>query len=99
VLLHGALQRADRLTAAMVEGMAAELQEDLGGTPAPPPAAANGPREAGAGALRPATEPGLYGAAAPAREDMLERIELLELRVAQRERTLQRLKTALAGLP
>jgi putative secretion ATPase (PEP-CTERM system associated) len=98
VLLHAALQRADRLTAAMVEAMAAELQEDLGGTFAPlTPAASNGLGKADAGALGPTSEPSPYHAAAPGREEMLERIELLELQVAQRERTLQRLRTALAG--
>jgi general secretion pathway protein A len=88
VLLHGALEHATMLTAEMVENIAEELQEDLEGG-APPPTGLDTIGDAGAnhGSLsHPSSVPP---------DDLLERLEMLELRVQQREHILQRLKDVL----
>jgi general secretion pathway protein A len=80
VLMYGALEEAGTLTTAMVDTTAQELNSDLEGV-GPPVAYRNGD-----GADRhDIVEPGLSGSA------VLERIDALELSIARRERTYQRL--------
>ena len=85
VLLYGALEQAGHLTAEMVENTAHELNEDLEG--APPLPARNGrfydePEEHGGGTL---------AVSRLLQDDLHERIEALEAKVARRERVFQRL--------
>jgi general secretion pathway protein A len=85
VLLYGALEETDDVTASMINTTAEELAQDLeGGRPAPPPAAA---REFGA-------EPRHDGLATA---ELRLRLEALEQRVARRERVFQRLLDALSA--
>ena len=82
VLLYGALEETDDVTAAMVNTTAEELAQDLeGGRPAPTPEAAGGePRHEGA-----------------ATAELRLRVAALEARVARRERVFQRLLDALSA--
>ncbi len=87
VLIYGALEQVEHLTAEMVENTADELDEDLrgggSGTSAFPEV--GGDREAGA----------FY--VPPHDEELVRRVELLELRTQRWERVFQRLLTALGG--
>jgi putative secretion ATPase (PEP-CTERM system associated) len=80
VLMYGALEEAATLTTAMVDTTAQELNSDLEG--AGPPI---GYRNGGAAERHDMVAPGLAGSA------VLERIDALELSIARRERTFQRL--------
>lgn len=91
VLLGGALEHAERLTAPMVEITARELEEDLtGGQPA------------GRAPMREfaAQHHGHEGATVPASvlADLSRRIEMLEMQAARRERVFNRLMDLFSGL-
>ncbi len=77
VLLSGALEGSDRMTAPLVEATALELDEDLGG---------GGPEAAGDA---PAQSPD--PATAAALDELLRRVEALERQVQDRERVFNRL--------
>lgn len=89
VLLGGALEQADRLTAPMVEVTARELEEDLTGgqPPARPPL-----REFAA------QHQAQDGMGTPALAELARRIERLEAEMARRERVFRRLMDLFAGL-
>ena len=87
VLLYGALEQAGHLTAEMVENTAHELNQDLEG--APPLLARNGafhdePEDA-------VSRGGTLAVSRLLQDDLHERIEALEAKVARRERVFQRL--------
>jgi len=93
-LLLAALDRAGCLTAEMVDSTAEELQADLeDGAPAPSPAPV--------GAMLVPMPEGqalsLYDKLIATQDELVERVETLELKVTQRERFLQRLKEAVAA--
>lgn len=87
VLIFGALEQVERLTADMVENTADELDEDLraGAGGSAPPASGIFDREEGL----------LVGASQD--DELVRRVELLELRTQRWERVFQRLLTALGG--
>lgn len=92
VLLGGALEHAQTLTAPMVEITARELEEDLtGGQPA-----ARAPMREFAAQHHPAHE----GASVPASviTELARRIEMLEIQAARRERVFNRLMDLFSGL-
>lgn len=92
VLLGGALEHAQTLTAPMVEITARELEEDLtGGQPA-----ARAPLREFAAQHQPAHE----GAGVPASviAELSRRIEMLEIQAARRERVFNRLMDLFSGL-
>lgn len=80
VLLGGALEGTDRLTAPFVQATAQELEDDLGG----------GPDDGGA------RRPAEAGGVAAALEDALHRIEALERQMRRRERVFHQLLDLLA---
>jgi general secretion pathway protein A len=82
VLLYGALEETDDITATMVETTADELAQDLQGGPAAEPAQVNGQM------------PGAVDAAALAA--LHSRLEALEGRMAKRERVMQKLLDVLS---
>jgi general secretion pathway protein A len=92
VLLGGALEHAQTLTAPMVEITARELEEDLTG--GQPPARA--PLREFAAQHQPAHE----GASVPASviAELSRRIEMLEIQAARRERVFNRLMDLFSGL-
>lgn len=81
VLLYGALDEMETVTAAIVDVTAEELQQDLRGNPEPSPADAVADPTAGAAS----------GAS------LLDRVATLERTVAQREHVFQRLSAILGG--
>jgi general secretion pathway protein A len=92
VLLGGALEHAQTLTAPMVEITARELEEDLTGGQPPPRA----PLREFASQHQPAHE----GASVPAPviAELTRRIEILEMQSARRERVFNRLMDLFSGL-
>ena len=87
VLIYGALEQVERLTADMVENTADELDEDLR-------AGAGGAAISASGIFD--REEGLL--VGPTQDDeLVRRVELLELRTQRWERVFQRLLTALGG--
>lgn len=90
VLLGGALEGTDRLTAPLVEATALELEDDLGGGryageggPPPPSAGVYGALGGGVGARSPAD--------AALLDDLAARVEALERGAARRERVFARM--------
>jgi putative secretion ATPase (PEP-CTERM system associated) len=91
VLLYGALEGSERISADMVEGTARELDQDLeSGAPANGRAAAVAPRGV-ADVLREE-----LGRALP-HGDLVQRVEALELQMARREKIFQRLLDVLGA--
>lgn len=87
VLLGGALEQTHEITAEMVEATARELEEDLSGGPD----SARGIRPASSSAY-------VNGSASPALlNDLVHRIEVLEVQSARRERVFNRLMDLFAG--
>ena len=109
VLLYGALEEADTITALMVDNTATELQRDLeGGTPDQPRGGAemvagladalNGGGGSGGGFGFPEERGGQYGGVSGAQYgELVRRIQALEDAVARRERVFQRLMDMFSG--
>jgi putative secretion ATPase (PEP-CTERM system associated) len=106
VLLYGALEEVGEISGAMVETAGEELTQDLESGGASPNGA--GPRPASARELarlgpQPFDAGALFGAGAQAGvtegalADLRDRLELLEARVAKRDRVFQRLLTLLSS--
>jgi hypothetical protein len=92
VLLYGALEQTDTLTAEMVDDTALELNQDLEGGSAPPPMLLG---HGESHALERGLERGLEGRGFDPvpryHDDLPERVEALEIKFARRERIFQRL--------
>jgi general secretion pathway protein A len=107
VMLSGALEEADRLTAELVEATAQELEEDLGGgLVRPGPSAAHaaaaaivlGAQRNGPLPAEGAAETGGNGQGGRHYLDLVQRIEALEAMTARRERVFNRLMDLFADL-